>query len=94
MEFDAAQVTRVEAVTQPHASLDAPLMHGEGSSRLVDSLADDVSPAPDAELIERALMHRHTSSDLRSAIPSRSSRRHACHARSTRTRRSRVLGRG
>jgi RNA polymerase primary sigma factor len=54
LDLSVAAVTRLVAASQPHLSMDAPLTPGAGN-RLIDSLADDASPAPDEELIERAL---------------------------------------
>ena len=54
LDLSETEVARLVAVTQPHVSLDAPLAPGQ-DNRLLDSLADDVGPAPDEVLIARAL---------------------------------------
>ncbi len=54
MDITEEEVAKTMSISQVHLSLDAPLTPGE-DNRLLDYLADTVSPTPDEQTIEKAL---------------------------------------
>jgi RNA polymerase primary sigma factor len=54
MDISEEEVAKTMSISQVHLSLDAPLTPGE-DNRLLDYLADTVSPTPDEQTIEKAL---------------------------------------
>ncbi len=54
MDISEEEVAKTMSISQVHLSLDAPIMPGE-DNRLLDYLADTVSPTPDEQTIEKAL---------------------------------------
>lgn len=54
MDITEEEVAKTMSISQIHLSLDAPLTPGE-DNRLLDYLADTVSPTPDEQTIEKAL---------------------------------------
>ena len=54
MDITEEEVAKTMSISQVHLSLDAPMAPGE-DNRLLDYLADTVSPTPDEQTIEKAL---------------------------------------
>jgi RNA polymerase primary sigma factor len=54
LDLNAEEIHRTLKVTQPHASLEAPLSPGE-DNKLADYIADNYHPSPDQETYENAL---------------------------------------
>ncbi len=54
MDISEEEVAKTMSISQVHLSLDAPMTPGE-DNRLLDYLADTVSPTPDEQTIEKAL---------------------------------------
>ncbi len=55
MDISEAEVAKTMAISQTHLSLDAPLS-ADDDHALIDRIVDSVSPAPDEETIEKALI--------------------------------------
>jgi len=55
MSISEDEVAKTMAISHTHLSLDAPVAPGEENS-LIDHLADDISPSPDEETFEKALV--------------------------------------
>lgn len=54
LDLNAEEIHRTMKITQPHASLEAPLSPGE-DNKLADYIADNCHPSPDQETYENAL---------------------------------------